>query len=111
MKPAIKSRPDSTNHHHSISNTLTNNVHTPLRRHNPSLTAEEAVILRALAGGKTDKQVCAELRLPSGVFYRLLRDLHQKTGVTDRLSLLVWALRRMESGERRTELRDSGLRP
>ncbi|HEV2616435.1 MAG TPA: hypothetical protein VGU63_07485 [Candidatus Acidoferrales bacterium] len=111
MKPATKPRPESTNNHcHSISNILTNKVRTPLRPQNPSLTTEEAIILRALAGGKTDKQICAELRLPSGVFYRLLRDLHQKTGMTDRLSLLVWALRRMESAERRTELRDGDLR-
>ena len=44
---------------------------------------------------------------------RLLRDMHEKAGVTDRLSLLVWALQRMEIGERRTCPRDGDgyLRP
>ena len=67
----------------------------------PTFTGEEAIILRALVAGKTDKQVCDLLRMSSNLFLRLMRDLREKTGTTNNLSLLVWAQRRMKSGDRR----------
>ena len=70
-------------------------------RLDPTFTSEETIILRALVGGKTDKQVCNLLRMSSNLFLRLMRDLREKTGTTSNLSLLVWAQRRMKSGDRR----------
>src|ERR1700685_2051712 len=43
------------------------------------LTVEESAVVRAFAAGKTDKQICSELRIPLQSFYRLLRDLKEKT--------------------------------
>ena len=108
MKPNIKSRPEATNNPHSRSrySTFQNKPQTPVEPRHPSFTLEETIVLRALAGGKTDKQVCTELRMPSSSFHRLLRDLCEKAGVADHLSLLVWALRQMKSGESRTNHRD-----
>jgi DNA-binding CsgD family transcriptional regulator len=70
-------------------------------RLDPTFTSEEAIILRALLGGKTDKQVCNLLRMSSNLFLRLMRDLREKTATTNNLSLLVWAQRRMKSGDQR----------
>lgn len=107
MKPNIKSRPDATiNHSRSGYSTFPNKPQTLVEPRRPSFTLEETIVLRALAGGKTDKQVCTELRMPSSSFHRLLRDLCEKAGVADHLSLLVWALRQMKSGESRTGHRD-----
>ena len=112
MKQNLKSTAVTTRDRpNNPGNSLANRVHSSVRRADPSLTAEEAIVLRALVGGKTDKQICGELRIPLGLFYRLLRDLHEKAGVADRSSLLVWALQRMEIGERRTSVRDVYLRP
>ena len=80
-------------------------------RLDPTFTSEEAIILRALVGGKTDKQVCGLLRMSSNLFLRLLRDLREKTGTTDNLSLLVWAQRRMKSGDQRVDRQERYARP
>ena len=107
MKPNIKSRPDVTsNPSRSVPGTFPNKSPTLVEPQHPSFTIEEAIVLRALAGGKTDKQACTELRMPSSSFHRLLRDLCEKAGVADHLSLLVWALRQKKSGGRRTGHRD-----
>jgi len=107
MKPNIKSRVDVTNNHsRSTESTFPNKPQTLSGPRHPSFTLEETIVLRALAGGKTNKQVCTELRMPSSSFHRLLRDLCEKAGVNDHLSLLVWALRQMKSGESRTGTRD-----
>ena len=111
MKPCVKIRTAGTNKHAgSIPNSNTNTGPSLVPRPSPEFTVEEAIVLRALAGGKSDKQVCTELRMTSGSFHRLLRDLLEKTGATDHLSLLVWALRQMKSGESRTRHRDSYAR-
>lgn len=111
MKQNLKSTTDATrNRAGDPRNAFTNRVQRPVRQADPSLTAEEAIVLRALVGGKTDKQICGELRIPLPLFYRLLRDMHEKAGVTDRLSLIVWALKRMEIGERRASPRDGYFR-
>ena len=107
MKPNIKSRADTTgNRSPGVPTTFPNKPRTLVEPRHPSFTLEETIVLRALAGGKTDKQVCTELRMPSSSFHRLLRDLCEKAGVADHLSLLVWALRQMKSGESRTNHRD-----
>lgn len=81
-------------------------------RLDPTFTSEETIILRALVGGKTDKQVCNLLRMSSNLFLRLMRDLREKTGTTSNLSLLVWAQRRMKTGDRRVvDRQDSYARP
>jgi hypothetical protein len=48
--------------------------------------------MRAFAVGKSDKQIRMELRIPLQSFYRLLRDLRDKTGTCDRIGLLEWAM-------------------
>jgi DNA-binding CsgD family transcriptional regulator len=80
-------------------------------RLDPTFTSEETIILRALVGGKTDKQVCDLLRMSSNLFLRLMRDLREKTGTTSNLSLLVWAQRRMETGDRRVDRQERYARP
>jgi DNA-binding CsgD family transcriptional regulator len=67
----------------------------------PTLTIEEAIILRALVAGKTDKEVCKDLRMSSGSFLRMMRDLWEKTGTANNLSLVVWAQRRMKNCDQR----------
>ena len=107
MKPNIKSRPDTANNHiRGGYSTFPNKPQTLAEPQHPSFTLEETIVLRALAGGKTGKQVCTELRIPSSSFHRLLRDLYEKAGVADHLSLLVWALRQMKSAESRIGHRD-----
>jgi len=112
MKPCMRIKTASTNSPDSGIPNSTAKAGPPLvSRPSPEFTVEEAIVLRALAGGKSDKQVCTELRMPAGSFHRLFRELLEKTGATDHLSLLVWALRQMKSGESRTRHRDSYPRP
>jgi DNA-binding CsgD family transcriptional regulator len=80
-------------------------------RLDPTFTSEEAIILRALVGGKTDKQVCDLLRMSSNLFLRLMRDLREKTSSTNSLSLLAWARRRMKSGDQRVDRQERYARP
>jgi DNA-binding CsgD family transcriptional regulator len=82
-------------------------------RLDPTFASEEAIILRALLGGKTDKQVCDLLRMSSDLFLRLMRDLREQTGTTSNLSLLVWAQRRLKSvtGEWWTGKKDMPVLP
>lgn len=106
MKSSIKSKSNNTIHSRDIPGTFPSKPQTLVEPRHPSFTIEETIVLRALAGGKTDRQVCTELRMPSSSFHRLLRDLCEKAGVADHLSLLVWALRQMKSGESRINHRD-----
>lgn len=111
MERHLKSTAVTTRHRPNPCSSPANKVQPQVRRADPSFTAEEAIVLRALVGGKTNKQIRSELRIPLGLFHRLLRDMHKRAGVTDRLSLIVWALQRMEIGERRASSRDGYLRP
>ena len=77
----------------------------------PTLTSEEAIVLRALVAGKTEKQVCSELRISPGLFLRILRDLQEKTATTGRLSLVVWAHRQMRGIDQRVDRRERYERP
>jgi DNA-binding NarL/FixJ family response regulator len=67
--------------------------------------------MRALVAGKTDKQICDNLRLTSNLFHRLMRDLRAKTGTSNNLSLTIWAQRRMKNCDQRVNTRDRYERP
>jgi DNA-binding CsgD family transcriptional regulator len=67
----------------------------------PMFTVEESIVMRAVSGGKSDKQVCIALRMPLQSFHGLLRDLMAKTGTRDRVGLLVWAVRERQGGDSR----------
>jgi hypothetical protein len=47
------------------------------------LTDEESLMLRFLMAGHTQKQICRDLRMDSGAFHRLVRDLQEKIGTAD----------------------------
>ena len=70
---------------------------------NPALTGEEGIVLRALAGGQTDKQVCSNLRMNPTTFLRMMRDLREKIGTTDNISLVAWARQQIKDGDQRIE--------
>jgi DNA-binding CsgD family transcriptional regulator len=72
----------------------------------PLFTAEESIVMRGVSAGKSDKQLCIELRLPLHSFQRLLRDLMAKTGTSDKIGLLVWALRQKQGTDSRENERD-----
>jgi DNA-binding CsgD family transcriptional regulator len=73
----------------------------PPLRLDPVLTAEEAIVLRALVSGQTDKQVCRELRLDPGTFLRMMRDIRQKLGAADNLSLIESAKQKIRGADQR----------
>jgi DNA-binding NarL/FixJ family response regulator len=70
----------------------------------PSLTSEESIILRALSGGRTDRQVCSDLRMEPTIFLRMMRDMRQKIGTSDNISLIAWAKRQIQGSDRRIEI-------
>ena len=67
------------------------------------LTGEEAIVLRALAGGLTDWQVCNQLRMNPDVYLRMMRDLREKIGQSDNVSLIAWAKDRIQGVDRRID--------
>ena len=77
----------------------------------PTLTSEEAIVLRSLVAGKTDKQVRNALRMALLSFLGMMRDLRQKTGTSSNVSLLVWAQRHMKSGDQRVDRQERYARP
>jgi DNA-binding NarL/FixJ family response regulator len=68
-----------------------------------TLTSEESIILRALAGGRTDKQVCNDLRMEPTTFLRMMRAMRQKIGVADNVTLIEWAKRQIKGGDQRID--------
>jgi DNA-binding CsgD family transcriptional regulator len=66
-----------------------------------TLTGEESMILRALAAGKSDKEVRKSLRISASVFLRVLREIRLKTGTINKSELLSWATCQMQRGDRR----------
>lgn len=72
-------------------------------RLDPALTGEEAIVLRALAGGQTDRQVCKQLRMAVTTFQRIMRDMREKTGTADNVSLMVWAARQIKGIDQRID--------
>jgi len=72
-------------------------------RLDPILTGEEAVILRALASGRTDRQVCSELRMNPDTYLRMMRDMREKIGTSDNVSLVAWAKDRIQGVDQRID--------
>jgi DNA-binding NarL/FixJ family response regulator len=69
----------------------------------PSLSSEEAIVLRALAAGQTDRQVCNVLRMDPTTFLRMMRDMREKIGKTDNVSLIKWAKEHIEGVDERID--------
>jgi len=77
----------------------------------PTLTSEEAIVLRALGAGKTDRQVCKDLRMAPETFLRMMRDVREKTSSASDLSLREWAQQQIKGLERRIDDRENLGRP
>jgi hypothetical protein len=69
----------------------------------PTLTSEESLILRALAGGKTDRQVCGDLRMEPTKFLRMMREMRAKIGVKHNDTLIEWAKQQIKGGDQRID--------
>jgi hypothetical protein len=80
-------------------------------RLDPTLTGEEAIILRALAAGQTDRQVCKELRMDPTRFLCMMRDMRGKIGMADNVSLIVWAKRQIKGVDQRIDRPERYARP
>jgi len=72
-------------------------------RLDPILTGEEAIILRALASGHTDRQVCSELRMNPDTYLRMMRAMREKIGKSDNVSLVAWAKERIQGSDQRID--------
>jgi DNA-binding NarL/FixJ family response regulator len=72
-------------------------------RLDPTLTGEEAIVLRALAAGKTDRQVCNQLRMDPDTYLRRMRDMREKIGKSDNVSLIEWAKERINGVDQRID--------
>jgi DNA-binding CsgD family transcriptional regulator len=72
-------------------------------RLDPTLTSEESIILRTLASGRTDRQVCTDLRMDPTTFLRMMREMRAKIGTSDNVSLIAWAKRQMNDHDQRVE--------
>jgi hypothetical protein len=72
-------------------------------RLDPAMTGEEAIVLRALAGGRTDRQVRKELRMSAESFFGMMRDMREKTDTVDNISLIAWAKRQIKSVDQRID--------
>ena len=60
----------------------------------PHLTPRERQIVRAVARGLTNRAIAAELRISQQTVKNQLSTLYQKLGVTSRVQLVVFAIRR-----------------
>ena len=72
-------------------------------RLDPTLTSEESIALRALAAGRTDRQVCNDLRMDPTTFLRMMREMREKIGTADNVSLVMWAKQRMKGVDQRID--------
>jgi DNA-binding NarL/FixJ family response regulator len=72
----------------------------------PTLTSQESILLRALAAGRTDRQVCRDLRLIPTTFLLMMREMREKTGAADNVSLIEWAKLRMGEVDQRVDASD-----
>lgn len=98
MNDTDKTRPSKISDPRGTTRTRSEDHSLGSGRPTPSFTDEETIVMRSFAAGKSDKQICHELRMPLPSFQRLVRDLRGKTGACDRVSLLVWALRQKQCG-------------
>ena len=72
-------------------------------RLNSTLNADETIILRALASGYTERQVCNELRINPDTYLRMMRDMREKIHLADNLSLIEWAKERIKGMDQRID--------
>jgi len=72
-------------------------------RLDPTLTSEESIILRALAAGSTDRQVCNDLGMDPTTFLSMMREMRGKIGTSDNVSLIAWAKRQINDGDQRID--------
>jgi DNA-binding CsgD family transcriptional regulator len=79
-------------------------------RLDPTLNSEEAIVLRALAGGQTDRQVCNQLGMDPNTFLRMMLEMREKIGMLDNVSLIEWAKQRMKGVDQRIDKPESGAR-
>jgi hypothetical protein len=77
----------------------------------PTLSSEESIILRALAAGRTDRQVCSDLRMDTTEFLRMMREMRAKIGVKYNDSLIAWAKRKITDGDQRIDKPEGYRRP
>jgi DNA-binding CsgD family transcriptional regulator len=77
----------------------------------PALTSEESIMLRTLAAGQTDRQVCNDLRMDPSTFLRMMREMREKIGIADNLSLVAWAKRQMKGVDQRIDKPERYARP
>jgi DNA-binding NarL/FixJ family response regulator len=87
-----------TNKHNLISIRRASGFHV-----DPNLTNQESIVLRALASGRTDRQVCNDLGVEATTFISMMREMRQKIGTSDNVSLIAWAKRQIKDGERRID--------
>jgi DNA-binding NarL/FixJ family response regulator len=69
----------------------------------PRLTSEESIVLRALAAGRTDRQVCNDLRMLPTTFIHMMCEMREKLGTKDNVSLVAWAKRQMKGVDQRSD--------
>jgi DNA-binding CsgD family transcriptional regulator len=69
----------------------------------PNLTNEESIVLRALASGRTDRQVCNDLGMQPATFLSMMREMRQKIGTSDNVGLIAWAQRQIKEGDQRID--------
>lgn len=67
------------------------------------MTSVEAIILRALVAGQTDRQVCNGLLMDPVTFLRMMRDIREKIGTADNVSLVAWAKRQIKGADQRID--------
>jgi DNA-binding NarL/FixJ family response regulator len=77
-------------------------------RLDPTLTSQEAIVLRALAAGQTDRQVCKDLRMDPTTFLRIMFGMREKIGTTDNVTLIEWAKSRIKGVDQRIVDRSEG---
>jgi len=87
--------------HQKTSPSISNGLRNSAPSVDPTFTIEESIVMLGFASGKSDKQVCSELRIPLQSFHRLLRNLMEKTGACDRTGIHVWALRKKQCPDSR----------
>ncbi len=80
-------------------------------RLDPTLTSEEAIVLRSLAAGKTDRQVCSDLHMAPDTFLLMMRNVREKTSTASNLSLREWAQERMKTVDQRIDKQERFGRP
>ena len=80
-------------------------------RFDPTLTGEESIVLRALAVGRTDGQVCNDLQMAPMTYLLVMREMREKIGTAVNVSLIEWAKWRMKGVDQRIDKPDRCARP